>query len=203
VTPATPSPAKSAIEVRSPFPLHAVPRLWAWAEDSRRQVADEFSPKSLDEFVDFWERLAQAGQRSWGVWRDDELGGAIWSMPLSPVMADSHCIFKRAFWGSGTAVEALRRVYAEIFDGGVQKITIVSFSDNHALLGLVRKLGFEREGMLRKSTLRDGELVDQAVSGLTRERFMELDTKCEEKPVEVAAIAPEPVKENNATFIHQ
>jgi RimJ/RimL family protein N-acetyltransferase len=196
---ATPSPMKPPVNVVEPYPVYALPRLWQWAEESRRQVADESSPKTLDDFVQFWERLAQSGQRSWGVWRDSELGGAIWSTRFSPVVADSHCIFKRAFWGSGTTAEALRLAYAEIFESGVQKINIVCFSDNHSLLGLVRKLGFEREGTLRKSALRDGELVDQAVIGLTKERFAELDKKREEEPADVGA----PVKEEHATFIPQ
>jgi RimJ/RimL family protein N-acetyltransferase len=123
-------------------------------------------------------------------------------------MADSHCIFKRAFWGSGTTAAALRQVYAEIFaDGGeqkitIKKITIVCFSDNHALLGLVRKLGFEREGVLKKSTLRDGQLVDQVVTGLTRERFEQLfGEKREDEPADVAVIAAAPAEEEHATFI--
>jgi RimJ/RimL family protein N-acetyltransferase len=196
-----PSLMKPAVQisVRSPFPLHALPRLWKWAEESRRQVADEFSPKTLDEFVDFWERLAQAGQRSWGVWRNGDLGGAIWSTRVNPVTADSHCIFKRTFWGQGITAEALRLAYSELFADGAQKITIVCFADNHALLGLVRKLGFEREGLLKKSTLRDGELVDQAVIGLMKERFEELFGGRAEAPVEIAAIAP--VEEDNATLV--
>jgi RimJ/RimL family protein N-acetyltransferase len=202
VTSALPSPVVPAVKVAAPFPVHALPRLWQWAEDSRRQVADEFAPKTLDQFVEDWERATHGGQWSWGVWRDGDLGGAIWSRRLSPVMADSHCIFKRAFWGSGTTAEALRLAYADIFaDDQVQKIAIVCFADNHALLGLVRKLGFEREGILRKSTLREGKLVDQAVIGLTKERFMELNPKHEEEPA--ADVAPVPVKEEHAALISQ
>jgi RimJ/RimL family protein N-acetyltransferase len=200
------SPVNAAVKVVEPFPVHALPRLWGWAEQSRRQVADDEAPRTLDEFIRFWERLGQAGQRSWGVWRDGDLGGAIWSMRITRVMADSHCIFKRAFWGAGTTAAALRLAYAEIFadQDGPRKITIVCFSDNHALLGLVRKLGFEREGLLRKSTLRDGQLVDQAVIGLTRERFEQLfGEKREDKPADPAVIAEAPAKEEHAAFIHQ
>jgi RimJ/RimL family protein N-acetyltransferase len=160
-------------------------------------VADDFAVKTLDEFVDFWERLTQAGKRSWGVWRDGELGGAIWSTRFSPVAADSHCIFKRAFWGHGTTAEALNLVYADVFAAGVEKISIVCFSDNHSLLGLVRKLGFEREGTLKKSTLRGGVLVDQAVIGLTRERFAaQVPPSNEGGKVKI-----EPVEEKDATCV--
>ena len=170
----TSSRVQAAVEIRSPFPHHALPRMWKWLEESRRQVSDAFSPKTLDEFVAYWEHMTRAGQRSWGVWRDGELGGSISSMQLNPVVADAHCIFKRTFWGHGTTAEALRLVFAEIFVGGAQKITTLCFADNHALLGLVRKVGFQREGRLRKNALRDGQLIDQMVIGLTRDDFQTL-----------------------------
>jgi len=215
VTPTIQDPVKSAVQVsvQPEFPLYALPRLWQWAEDSRHQVADQFSPKTLDEFVNSWERQAVAGQRSWCVWVNGELGGAVWSTRLSPVLADSHCIFKRSFWGQGITREALRLVYAEIFAGGIEKIAIVCFVDSHALLGLVRKLGFEREGTLKKSTLRDGQLVDQAVIGLTKEAFEELfGEKRTEEPAEVAENVlstaqtlptAAPVKEDRAVIVHR
>lgn len=161
----------AVVTIETPFPLYALPRVWKWTEESRRQVADDYAPHSLDEFIDRWERQARAGQRSWSVWRDNELGGVVTSSKLNPILADVHCIFKRAFWGHDTTAQASRLAFAEIFEDGVQKITTICFFDNHALLGLVRKLGFEREGLLRKNTLRDGQLVDQVVIGLTKERF--------------------------------
>jgi len=183
VTLATPT---RGVEIIEPFPPHALPRAWKWAQESRRQVADAFAPSTLDQFVEHWERQVRAGQRSWGVWRDAELGGIVTSMRFNAVLADAHCIFKRTFWGHETTAEALRLVFTEIFAGGVQKITTVCFSDNHALLGLVRRIGFEREGTLKKNALRDGDLCDQAVIGLTRDRFMETEAVRMESPAQVA-----------------
>lgn len=171
MTPATLSPSKAFVTIAEPFPEHALPRLWKWAEDSRHQMADEFSPKTLDEFVTHWERLVHSGHRSWAVFADGELGGALTSRRLNPMLADIHAVFKRTLWGRGVAVEAFRLVLSELFNDGVLKISSACFADNHAVLGLVGKLGFEREARLRKHTFRDGKLVDMAVVGLTAERF--------------------------------
>ena len=96
------------------------------------------------------------------------------SSRINPVCVDAHCVFKRSFWGHATTVEALRQVFDEIFSSGVIKITATAFADNHALLGLVRKLGFQREGVLRQQTRRAGELIDVVVIGLTREGFAQI-----------------------------
>ncbi len=161
------------VSIESPFPVYALPRVWAWAEESRRQVADDFAPKSLDEFLAHWDSQALAGQRSWAVRRDGELGGVVTSTRFNPVAADAHCIFKRSFWGYATTGEALRQVFEEMFEEGVLKIATVAFSDNAAIIGLTGRLGFRREGTLERQTLRDGKLVDQVILGLTKERFDE------------------------------
>src|SRR5579872_629050 len=159
------------VEVIEPFPLHAVPRVWEWVREFRDRVADDFAPSTLAEFVSQWEAQDAAGRRTWAVLRDGELGGVITSNRLSPIVADAHCVFKREFWGRDTTAEALRHVFAAIFAQGVEKITSLAFRDNHALFGLVARLGFEREGTLRQHTRRRGELVDMVIVGLRRERF--------------------------------
>jgi RimJ/RimL family protein N-acetyltransferase len=160
------------VTIERPFPTYALPRVWGWTVESRRQVADDFAVKTLDEFVNQWEAAERAGRSSWGVWRDKELGGAVTSARVNPMCVDAHCVFKRSFWGHAVTVEALRLVFEEIFSNGeTQKIMATAFRDNHALLGLVRKLGFQKEGVLRQQTRRNGEMVDVVLIGLTAEGF--------------------------------
>ena len=159
------------VAIEEPFPLHAVPRVWAWTQQFRDRVADDFGPQTLDEFVQQWERDAVAGRRTWIVLRDGEMGGVITSRKISPMVADAHCIFKREFWGQGTTAEALRLVFEQVFLSGVEKISAMTFADNHALLGLVKRLGFEREGLLRSQTKRNGVAADVVIVGVTKDRF--------------------------------
>jgi len=173
------------VRVESPFPDYAVPRVWTWIQSFRHRVADDFAPRTLEEFVQYWERRKQA-DRTWGVWRGEDLGGLITIEELNPAVVSSHCLFKRSFWGGETTLEALRQVYSQIFDEGYQKIVSFAFRDNAQLLGLARKLGAEKEGVLRKQTVRDGKPVDMIAIGLLREDFMAKIGK-QERPEEVAA----------------
>lgn len=157
--------------VSSPFPHYALPRVWGWIGESRRQTQDDFSVDTLNAFVGEWEAADAAGRSTWAVWRDGELGGAVTSRRINPACADAHCIFKRSFWGHETTAQALQLVFKEVFADGVLKITAWAYYDNHALLGLVRKLGFQKEGVLRKQTRRKGEMIDVVLIGLTKEDF--------------------------------
>lgn len=159
------------VEVVEPFPPYAVPRLWSWSQEFFNRVADDYAPKTLEQFVKNWEEKAREGRRTWGVLRDGELGGMVCSTRISPVLADAHCIFKRSFWGHQTTAEALRMVFDQIFESGAEKICSTAFRTNHALFGLVKKLGFQREGMLRSHTRQSGEPVDVAIVGLLKEEF--------------------------------
>jgi RimJ/RimL family protein N-acetyltransferase len=159
------------VTVERTFPHYALPRLWGWTVESRRQSTDDFSSRTLEEFIREWDAAERVGRSSWGVWRDGELGGVVMSRRINPVCADAHCVFKRSFWGHKTTVEALRLVFDEIFVGETRKITAWAYHDNHALLGLARKLGFQKEGVLRQQTRRDGEMVDVVLIGLTKEGF--------------------------------
>lgn len=173
----------AVVTVESPFPPYALPRVWKWVEDSHHQMCDDFSPKTLDQFIDHWDGLVRGGQRSWAVFVDNELGGALSSSRSTPIRADFHAIFKRSFWGQGIATQAFKLALGQLFDEGIQKITTGCFFDNHAVLGLFGKLGFEREGRLRDNTFRNGKSVDQVIVGLTASRFAELFGKAEEAHV--------------------
>lgn len=167
------------ISVQSPFPLHAVPRIWAWIQDFRWRVSDDFGPASEEEFVRTWlDRLEV--QRSWAVYRDGELGGVVTASQETPIVATAHCLFAKRFWGHETTLPALRLAFGEIYrDFGVSKIASLAFEDNKQLLCLVRLLGGEKEGVLRKHTLRKGELVNMIAIGVLRSDF-EARLKAEE-----------------------
>lgn len=153
--------------MESPFPEHALPRVWKWIEAFRWRVADDFGPKTLDEFVQHVGREPL----TWGVFRGDELGGLVTARPLSPVTVESAYLFKREFWGSEATAEGLRTVYAELFAKGYERIFGLVFADNAQLLGLMKRMGFEREGRLRAHTRRNGKPVDLIVAGLLKGDF--------------------------------
>ena len=159
------------IRLESPFPAHALPRAWLWMESFRTRVADDFSPKTLEEFMAKMLN-PQPTEKTWGVYRDEELGGIVSFQRLSPWLGTAHCVFKPAFWGWATTVPALRVAFDEIFAGGVGKLTFPVFANNKAVIALiVTGLGGYREGVLKQHTVRDGEPVDMLVCRLTKGEY--------------------------------
>lgn len=163
----------SEFQVTTPFPLHAVPRIWTWAEEFRHQVMDDFGPKSLAEFVTDWEMKAEL-RESWAIEHNGEIGGMVCVDRVSPVLGHVQSITKRAFWGAEKMLEPMREIYGHAFALGYQKIYSLTFTDNSNVIHLARKLGATREGKLRQHTIRNGKLVDMLIMGLTQEDF----TKC-------------------------
>jgi RimJ/RimL family protein N-acetyltransferase len=71
------------------------------------------------------------------------------------------------FWGTGLFVEAARVVIDFAFDMiGVGRLEARSSVQNGRGNGALKKLGATREGVLRKSFLRDGEYHDQVLWSL-------------------------------------
>jgi RimJ/RimL family protein N-acetyltransferase len=158
------------IRVVSPFPSAAWPRVWAWIEDFRNRVADDFGPKTLQEFV-AWQIARESIERTWAVYRDGELCGMASFVKGGPETGEAHALFRKDYWGRETTHTAMRMVYAEIFAAGIHKIVCLPFRDNNAMVALCKQLGFEREGTFREQTRRGGLLVDQAILGLTKGDF--------------------------------
>jgi RimJ/RimL family protein N-acetyltransferase len=157
-----------SVQVNSPFPSSAWPRVWSWLQDFRARVVDDYAPATLEDFV---ERQTAGPMRTWGVRKDGELCGVVWFEERSPVTGQSQAVFRKDYWGPETAGAGLRAVYAEIFAGGARKITSLVFRDNNAILSTLAALGARREGVLRKHTMRGGKLVDAVMTGLLKEDF--------------------------------
>lgn len=157
---------ESEIRITSPFPLSAVPRVWSWCQEFRGRVADDFGPKTLAEFVTRWERT---DQKSWAIYRGDELGGMVSFERWTPNTGTAHCTFKRSFWGWKTTLPALQKIAAEIFASDVHKLVFMVYEDNHAIRSLLKQLGAVQEGLVRDATKREGKFVAIVLMGLTQE----------------------------------
>lgn len=163
------------IEVRSPFPIESLPRVWGWIERFRNRVVDDFSPATLNAFVE--KSIEDAKQMTtWAVYRDGELGGMVSFQQWTPVLGTCHCLFKREMWGRKTTLPALQQIATEIFATGISKISMCVFSDNKAIIALVKDLGGVTEGRYRNHTMRGGKLVDMTAIALFKEGFENANT---------------------------
>jgi ribosomal-protein-alanine N-acetyltransferase len=74
-----------------------------------------------------------------------------------------------AYWGRGIMTEALRAVTAFAFQAhGLQRIYAGVFEWNPGSMRVLEKAGYVREGVLRRSAIKDGKIIDQVLYAVTR-----------------------------------
>lgn len=79
---------------------------------------------------------------------------------------------QKEYRGKGYAVEAIRLVLRYYFEERrYQKVTVGVYSFNEASIRLHKKLGFQREGCLRRTVYTRGQYFDEIKFGLTAEEF--------------------------------
>lgn len=92
-------------------------------------------------------------------------------------MRNMHCevdyIFGPAYWGRGYATEAVRAVIDFLFEMGVVRVQAKCFAGNAGSMGVMRKCGMRREGVLRNFFLRKDadEFGDVAVYSVLRDEW--------------------------------
>ena len=68
----------------------------------------------------------------------------------------------REHWGRGIVTEAVRMATAHAFRHlGLRRVFAVPFARNDASRRVLEKVGYVREGTMRRSAIKDGELLDQ------------------------------------------
>jgi RimJ/RimL family protein N-acetyltransferase len=161
------------IEVTSPFPFEALPRVWRWIETFREKVSDDFSPRDLKSFLESmarrWDR-----QKTWAVRAGDELGGLVIFERRTEWLGTARYVFKPDFQGKGLAVKACRAAVAQMLaEPGIGKLEFHALAGNLAIGSLVCSLGAKREGTLEGHTLCGGKPTDVWLYGLRKEAFEE------------------------------
>lgn len=158
------------IEVTSPFPFEALPRVWHWIQPFREKVSDDYGPQDLASFLECmgkkWER-----EKTWAIHGDGELGGLIEFERRSPWLGAAHILLKPDFQGRGVALQACRVAGAQMFAEGVHKLEFQVLAGNLALGSLVCNLGAKREGTQIGHTLSGGKPKDVWLYGLTQAAF--------------------------------
>jgi RimJ/RimL family protein N-acetyltransferase len=161
------------IELISPFPFEALPRVWGWIAGFRQKVADDFAPQTLGDFV---AHMASrwGHQKTWAIAGDGELGGLIIFERLSPWRGTAHVILKPDFQGRGIAVKACRQAVREMFqEKGIGKLEFQALAGNLAVGSLLTNIGAKREGTFEGHTLSGGKPRDVWMYGLTKAAFEE------------------------------
>lgn len=86
-------------------------------------------------------------------------------------------------WGKGHAFEAYRLMLGYGFDRlGLRRFYGGTREDNYAACKAMAKVGYKREGLMRKHFLRNGQAYDIIMFGLLREDFYDLFPDMAPKP---------------------
>ena len=74
------------------------------------------------------------------------------------------------YWGRGIMSEALPAITADAFTRlGLTRVSATVFEWNPASMRVFEKAGYRREGVLRGSIAKDGQIVDQVVFAMLRD----------------------------------
>ena len=103
-----------------------------------------------------------------GIYQDEEIKGLFMLVPQNAVTAEIHtCLLlrgKEAFQAGLLLLDYLFSKY--------QKAISYTPSTNKKALFYALRLGFKKEGVLTQSFLKNGELLDQTLVGLTKGEYL-------------------------------
>lgn len=101
----------------------------------------------------------------WAIEVDGEAAGGIGIERMTDVERVSAEIgywLGEPFWNRGVGTEALRLITAEVFrQSDLTRLFALPFADNIGSVRVLEKAGYVREGTLRDSAVKDGQLRDQ------------------------------------------
>ena len=152
--------AAARFELVSPAPESCYPVIWRLLQEFSHQTIDTLAPTSLEECIQKARRDLEAGGRSYAIFKDGIVVGAVWVEALVDGMCLGHLVFERKGLSSTEKIRASRQAIEAIFADGFRKILWMFFSDNRAFRVFLKRLGAKHEGLLREHLRRDGELVD-------------------------------------------
>lgn len=159
-----------------PRPEHAE-RMMAWRQEPQGRRDNPYDDVSLEVLR---ERLVRPDlhdaarvQQRWMVEVGEEVVGSvsIHSLNLRMRHAEVGYVIGDAWKGRGYATAALRLLVPLAWEAGLRRLMALVAAENLASQRVLQKVGFTREGLLRRHFLIEGREVDEVVFGLLREEW--------------------------------
>jgi RimJ/RimL family protein N-acetyltransferase len=136
------------------------PKLWEVMSEDTAVAPEEFS---LD-LADLFAIALLSGDN------DDRLHGFIIGAYRTDTIVEAHVAIHPDLWGHKDNLALAKLGVAElIIKTGAHKLVASIPTTDTEVLRLAQRVGFKREGVNRKSFLRNGELLDQYYVGFTRD----------------------------------
>lgn len=84
-------------------------------------------------------------------------------------------IGEKKYWGKGYATEARVLMLKHAFlDRGLNRVWARVLEDNAGAIRMHEKCGYQKEGVLRQSSFKEGQFVNEFILGVLREDFLAL-----------------------------
>lgn len=134
-----------------------------------RNLKDRFPHPYTGADADSWLALARShpGRAGWAIEVEDQAVGGIGLVPGEDVHARSAHIgywLGEAYWGRGIMTAAVRAVADHALGAlGFRRLEAPVYEWNPASMRVLEKCGFVREGVMRKSVFKDGQLIDSVL----------------------------------------
>jgi len=134
-----------------------------------RNLTDRFPHPYTDADADFWFALVgkTAQPTHWAIEVEGQAVGGIGFELGDGVRAKSGHFgywLGEPYWGRGIMTAAVRVTSEHVFDKfDVVRLEAPVFEWNPASMRVLEKCGFVREGVLRRSVLKDGQLIDSVL----------------------------------------
>jgi RimJ/RimL family protein N-acetyltransferase len=134
-----------------------------------RNLKDRFPHPYTDADARAWLALARAepARIGWAIEVGGEAAGGIGLIPLADVYARTAHIgywLGEAHWGRGIMTAAVRAVSdLALSELGFLRLEAPVFAWNPASMRVLEKCGYGREGVMRKSVSKDGEVIDSVL----------------------------------------
>ena len=135
------------------------------AKQLRDRFPHPYTPRDAHDFLEMI--TATTPQTSLAIDVGGEAAGGLGYVPGNDVerySAEVGYWLGEACWGRGVVTEALTLFTAHAFkELGLLRLFALPFADNLASIRVLEKAGFEREGILRSSSVKYGKPRDQAI----------------------------------------
>ena len=134
-----------------------------------RNLRERFPHPYTERDAEGWLALARAqpDRLNWAIEVEGAAVGCVGLEPLADVGAQTTHIgywLGEAFWGRGIMTAAVRAISDHAFSPlGFARIETPVFAWNPASMRVLEKCGYVREGVLRRSVFKDGELIDSVL----------------------------------------
>lgn len=105
-----------------------------------------------------------------GVYDDDQMQGVLLLVPQNSVTVELHTCLLPSLHGQ-KAMQVGKLLLAMAFATYQKVVTSIPSDNRHAVI-VATKIGFKKEGINRQSFLKNSQLLDQIVMGITHEEYL-------------------------------